>query len=115
MPPALRDGRAGGDFLSHGVSLASRSGRSSGEQQQEGDQQGEDAERFRHGETEDQAAELAVRGGGIAQGALQELTEQVADADGGGSVPMAARPAPMSLAAAGSMKIVSLLSVGLSV
>src|SRR5882762_5500210 len=57
----------------------------SGEEQQEGDQQGEDAQRFRDGEAEDQTAELAVGGGRIAKRALQELAEQVADADGGSS------------------------------
>jgi hypothetical protein len=51
----------------------------------EGDQQRENAERFRHCEAEDQAAELAVGGGRVAQGALQELAEQVADADSGSS------------------------------
>src|SRR5262245_34079899 len=56
-----------------------------GEEQQEGDKQGEDAQRFRHGEAEDQAAELAVGGRGIAQRALQKLAEKIADADGGGS------------------------------
>src|SRR5437870_11987082 len=57
----------------------------SGEEQQEGDQQGEDAQRLGDGEAEDQAAELAVGGGRVAQRALQELAEQVADADGGSS------------------------------
>src|SRR5690349_16466144 len=57
----------------------------SGEEQQERDQQREDAKRFRHGEAEDQASELAVGGGGVAQRTLQELAEQVADADGGSS------------------------------
>ncbi len=54
-----------------------------GEQQEEGDEEGEDAEGFRHGEAEDEAAELAVGSRGIAQCALQELAEQVAHADGG--------------------------------
>src|SRR6266581_5414175 len=54
----------------------------SGEEQQEGDQQGEDAQRLGDGKAEDQAAELAVGGGRVAKRALQELAEQVADADG---------------------------------
>ena len=64
------------------------------------------SERFRDGEAEDQSAELTVRGGRVAKGALKELTEQVADANGGSApVPMAARPAPMSFAEAGSMRV----------
>ncbi len=39
----------------------------SGEQQQQGDEEREDAESFRHGEAEDQAAELAVGSRGVAQ------------------------------------------------
>src|SRR5215470_7902286 len=57
----------------------------SGEEQEERDEEGEDAQGFRHGEAEDQAAELPVGGRRIAQRALQELAEQVADADGGSS------------------------------
>src|SRR5215471_19160247 len=37
------------------------------EQQQQGDQQREDAERFGHREAEDQVGELALGGGGVAQ------------------------------------------------
>lgn len=54
-----------------------------GEQQQEGDQQGENAKRFCHGKTKDEAAELTVGSTWVTQRALQELTEKVANADGG--------------------------------
>jgi hypothetical protein len=50
-----------------------------GEQQQESDQQREDAERFRHREAEDQAAELAVSSRRIAQGASEVVAEDVAE------------------------------------
>ena len=58
---------------------------SDGEQEQQRDQQREDAERFGHGEAENQAAELAFDVRRVAQRAIQELAEQGADADAGGS------------------------------
>ena len=53
------------------------------EEQQQRDQQREDAERFGHGEPEDQVAELALRGRRIAQGGGQIVAEDRADADAG--------------------------------
>src|SRR5262249_13153188 len=52
-----------------------------GEQQQQRDQQREDAERFRHGEAENQVSELALRSRRIAQRTVEELAEDHADAD----------------------------------
>jgi hypothetical protein len=52
-------------------------------QEQERDQQREDAERFGHGEPEDQVAELALRGGRIAQRGREILAEDDAHADAG--------------------------------
>src|SRR3989304_6226163 len=48
------------------------------EQQQQRDQQREDAERFGHGEPEDQVAELALRGRRVADGGGPELAEEPA-------------------------------------
>src|SRR5664279_4499852 len=53
------------------------------EQQQQRDQQREDAERFGHGEAEDQVAELALGGRRIAQRGSQIVAENDADADAG--------------------------------
>src|SRR5471030_2974637 len=53
------------------------------EQQQQRDQQREDAERFGDGKPEDQVAELALRGGRIAQSGGQIIAEDDADADTG--------------------------------
>jgi hypothetical protein len=51
------------------------------EQQEQRDQQRENAERFGHGEAEDQVAELALRGGRIAHGGCEVVAEDDADAD----------------------------------
>src|SRR4029079_14511968 len=51
------------------------------EQQQQRDQQREDAEHFGHGEAEDQVAELALGGRGIAHGRGKVVAEDDADAD----------------------------------
>src|SRR5689334_13003409 len=51
------------------------------EQQQQRDQQREDAHRLGHREPEDQIAELALRGGRIAQSGGQVMTENRSDAD----------------------------------
>src|ERR1044072_4741974 len=51
------------------------------EQQQQRDQQREDAERFGHGEPEDQVAELALRGRGVAQRGGEIMAEDRAEAD----------------------------------
>ena len=51
------------------------------EQEQQGDEQREDAERLRHREPKDQARELAVRRRGIAQSAGKVIGENQADAD----------------------------------
>src|ERR1700742_1884404 len=53
------------------------------EQEKERDQQREDAERFGHGEPEDQVAELALRGRRVAQRGCQIVAEDDADADAG--------------------------------
>src|SRR5262249_44783485 len=55
---------------------------SDGEDQQQRHHEGEDAQRFGHGEAEQQVGELARGRRRIAQRARQELAEQVADADG---------------------------------
>src|SRR5690606_11613191 len=52
-----------------------------GEEQQQSDQQREDAECFSHCEAEDQAAELAVSSGWVAQCARQVAAEDVAEAE----------------------------------
>jgi hypothetical protein len=54
-----------------------------GEQKKKRDQQREDAERFGHGEAENQAAELTVSCGRVAQGARQIAAKNVAEAKGG--------------------------------
>ena len=54
-----------------------------GKEQQECDEQREDAESFRHGEAEDQPAELAVGSRRIAQRARQIVAENGAEADTG--------------------------------
>src|SRR5262249_37275501 len=74
---SLSAGRPGGRPLS------SRDPRSKREQEQEGDQQREDAERFRHREAEDQVGELALGGGRVAQRPREVLAEDDADADAG--------------------------------
>src|SRR2546423_13973402 len=51
------------------------------EQQQQRDQQREDAQRFGDGEPKDQVAELALRGGRIAQGGGKIMAEDRAHAD----------------------------------
>src|SRR5687767_215929 len=55
--------------------------RSECEQQQQRDQQREDAERFGHGEAEDQVAELGLRGRRIADRGGEVVAEDGADAD----------------------------------
>jgi hypothetical protein len=80
----------------------------SGEEQQEGDQQGEDAQRLGDGEDRRSGGRTGRRRRTDCEAPLQELAEQVADADGGAPVPMAARPAPMNFAEAGSMDVYSL-------
>src|SRR5215470_3634226 len=52
-------------------------------QQQKCDQQREDAHRLGNGEAEDQVAELALRGGWIAQRGSKIMAEDGADADAG--------------------------------
>src|SRR5262245_49777300 len=49
------------------------------EQQEQRDQQREDAERFGHGEAEDQVAELALRGRGVAHRCCKVVAEDDAD------------------------------------
>src|SRR2546423_10646586 len=51
------------------------------EQQQQCDQQREDAERFGHGEPEDEVAELALRGRRVAQRSGEVMAEDCADAN----------------------------------
>jgi len=58
-------------------------GASEPEQKQESDQQRENAERLGDGEAENQIAELALRGGRIAQSSRQVIAEDDADADAG--------------------------------
>src|SRR5579872_5246891 len=53
------------------------------EQQQQRDQQREDAERLGDGEPEDQVAELALRGGRVADRGGEIVAEDDADADAG--------------------------------
>src|SRR5690606_15842432 len=53
------------------------------EEEEERDQQGEDAQSFGNGEAEDQAAELAIGGGRVAQGAGEVVAEDMAEADTG--------------------------------
>src|SRR3569833_2264950 len=60
--------------------------RSACEQQQKRDEQREDAERFGHGEAENQVRALALRSRRIAQRAVQELAEDHADADAGAAL-----------------------------
>src|SRR3974377_283488 len=50
-------------------------GRLQREQQQKRDQQGEDSEGLRHGEPEDEVAELALCGRGVAQGGGKIVAE----------------------------------------
>src|SRR5262245_13736661 len=54
-----------------------------GKEQEEGNQQRENAERFGNGKAKDQAAELPIGSGWIAQRALQKLAKKIADADRG--------------------------------
>src|SRR6266568_8801587 len=53
------------------------------EQEQQRDQQREDAERFGHGEPEDQVAELALGGRRVTQRGGEIVAEDHADADAG--------------------------------
>ena len=54
-----------------------------GEEQNESDDEAEDAETFCERRTDERAGELAVGSRRVAQGAGQEVTEDVADAHGG--------------------------------
>src|SRR5215510_7582983 len=65
------------------IAIYPGSRRALGEEQEKGNQQRENAQRFGDGEAKDQAAELTIGGRRIAQGALQKLAEKVADADRG--------------------------------
>src|SRR5690606_23964302 len=55
----------------------------SGEQKNERHEQRENAERLRHGEAEDQAAELAISGRGVAQRSRKIAAEEMAETDAG--------------------------------
>lgn len=63
----------------------------------------EDAQTFGERRADEGARELAVSRRRVAQRAREEVAEDGADADGGRPMPSEARPAPMNLAATGSM------------
>ena len=70
-----------------------------GEQQQQGDQQRKDAERLGHREAENEVAELALRGGRIAQRGGEIMAEDGATPTPAPPMPMQAMPAPIIFAA----------------
>src|SRR5262249_44607873 len=73
------------------------------EQQEQRDQQREDAERFGHGEAEDQVAELALGCRRIAYCCGEIVAKMTPTPTPAPPMPMHAMPAPISLAAAGSI------------